>query len=114
MFEKVRNLQVGKKALITTNNWFVAPNGRQYRAVFGTIIRVASAEETLGIKTNARSSNWYVEIGNTTVAGCQIHYGIRTDECNLGYASEFSTHDGIIKEYMRPSTIYNADEEEYV
>lgn len=43
MYEKVRNLQVGKKALITTNNWFMAPDGLQYKAVFGTIIRVASA-----------------------------------------------------------------------
>ncbi len=111
MYEKVRNLQVGKKALITTDNWFMAPDGLQYKAVFGTIIRAASAEETLGIKTNARSSNWYVEIGNMTIAGCQIHYGIRTDKCNLGYAPEFTTIDGSVKEYMRPSTIYNADVE---
>lgn len=109
MNEKGRNLQVGKKALITTDNWFMAPDGKQYKAVFGTIIRVASAEETLGIKTNARSSNWYVEIGNMTLAGCQIHYGIATDKCELSDIEDYrSTDNGIIK-YLRPSMIYNSD-----
>lgn len=35
-------------------------------------------EDTLGIKTNARSTNWYAFVGDEEkgiiVAGCQIHY----------------------------------------
>jgi len=37
-----------------------------------------SDEQGLGIKTNDRSTNWYVFIGNDEkgmiVAGCQLHY----------------------------------------
>ena len=31
------------------------------------------------IKTNVKSTNWYVLIGNMIIAGCQIHYAIQTD-----------------------------------
>lgn len=107
----MHNLQIGRRALITTDSWFVAPNGSSYRAVFGTIRAVKTAEETLGIKTNAKSTNWYVEIGNMTLAGCQIHYGITTDECNLGFSQDWSSPTETnpdAKVYMRPSLIYNA------
>ena len=57
------SMQIGQKALITTDAWFYAPDGRQYRAVFGTVKAVRTSEETLGVRTNARSTNWYVEIG---------------------------------------------------
>lgn len=46
-------LKVGKKALITTDQWFFAPNGEQYKAVYGTIKGVYDSQLTLGVKTNA-------------------------------------------------------------
>lgn len=105
------NIEIGKKALISCDNWFIAPDGCEYKAVFGTIKSVRTSEETLGVKTNAKSTNWYVEIGNMTVAGCQIHYAICTDTCNTGGAQGWSIDprkDGAYT-YERPSLVYFAD-----
>ena len=107
-----RNLKIGKKALLHTNHWFHAPDGKQYNNVFGTIKAVLSDEETLGIKTNRGSTDWYVEIGNMTIAGCQILYGIATDTCNLGEYEDYHTSaEHGCKKYISPSRIYNADVE---
>lgn len=69
------------KYLITTDNWFFAPDGKQYRAVWGDVKIVT--DKILGIKTNARSSNWFAKIGPeenyVVVAGCQIHYAVRCE-----------------------------------
>jgi hypothetical protein len=76
------HLNTGKRMLITTDGWFYAPDGRQYRAVWGTP-KVYKDEETLGIKTNIRSTNWYIFVGSgekgMIVAGCQIKYAIVCD-----------------------------------
>ena len=88
------NLEIGQTALLTLDHWFYAPDGRQYRAVFGRVNAVRSAEETLGIKTNAKSTNWYVEIGCMTVAGCQIHYAVRCEFCELGPVHEPISEEG--------------------
>lgn len=106
------NIKVGEKALITTDNWFYAPNGKQYRCVFGTVKAVRTSEESLGVKTNAKSTNWYLEIGNVTLAGCQIHYAVRTDECFTGSVRDWmASHSEGYSEYTRPSAIYRADDE---
>ena len=42
------------KYLITTNNWFVAPNGTAYDSVWGEIEIIE--DSFLGIKTNRNSS----------------------------------------------------------
>lgn len=108
------NVNIGDKALITTDCWFLAPDGHQYKAVWGTVKAVRSSEETLGIKTNARSTNWYVEIGNMTIAGCQIHYMIKAASCKTGQCvTHHKEEDGAVKQYMLPSNIYNADEVRY-
>lgn len=103
------NLKPGDKALITTDCWFYAPDGRSYRAVFGTIKAVRSSEDTLGVRTNAKSTNWYVEIGSMTLAGCQIHYAIRTDHPELGDVSDQHAADGVVRDFVRASHIWNAD-----
>jgi len=76
--------EIGSKYLITTDSWFFANDGNQYKAVFGEITSIRDAEDTLGVKTNARSTNWYVLIGNKDenllIAGCQIHYAMKTDK----------------------------------
>jgi len=104
------NIEVGKKALITTDCWFIAPNGKQYKAVFGTIKAVQSSEETLGVRTNAKSTNWYVEIGCMTLAGCQIHYAIQTDSVNMDSVEDYSTSGGGIIFFTKPSFIFDADQ----
>ena len=106
------NIKIGDKALITADGWFYAPDGRSYRAVFGTIKGILTSEDTLGIKTNAKSTNWYVEIGNMLVAGCQIHYAIKTDKCSKDKALNWSSSaESGVKEFETPCSIYFADDE---
>lgn len=108
------NVGVGDKALVTVDNWFYAPDGRQYRAVFGTVRAVRTAEDSLGVKPNGRSTNWYMEIGNLTVAGCQVHYSVRTDTCNALNVEDWITTpgaDGQAQRYIRPCSVYFADPE---
>lgn len=101
---------LGEKYLITTNDWFFGTNGEQYKAVFGTVKSINSDDETLGIKTNRGSTNWYVEIGNMLIAGCQIFYAIKTDI----YSSEPPIREleinGDLKAVShKVSRIFNAD-----
>lgn len=107
------NIDAGDKVLITTDGWFYAPDGNSYRAVYGTVKGIFTAEDTLGVKPNGKSTNWYVEIGNMTVAGCQIHYAVKSDCCS-NFRSKYwstSTEHGC-KEYTVPCSIYFADEDE--
>lgn len=99
---------VGEKYLVSTDNWFVAPDGTQYRAVYGTVHAILE-DNTLGIKTNRNSTNWYIHIGNMVVAGCQIHYAIRTDHCHLGQTKVIT--DDKQESIIRDSIVYNADEQ---
>lgn len=101
---------VGKKVLVTVDNWFYAPNGKSYRAVWGTLKAVKTAEDTLGVRPNGRSTNWYLEVGNLTIAGCQVHYVLQTDTVEFGEVDEFSTHEGLHVVSKRPSAIYNAND----
>lgn len=70
------------KYLITTDNWFIAPDGQQYRAVWGNV--EVCEDSILGLKTNRMSTNWYLKIGteknHIIVAGCQIHYAAKSEE----------------------------------
>ena len=54
MIKTLAERYIGKPFLITTNAWFLAPNGRSYQAVFGTIKGIHSDKETLGIETNEK------------------------------------------------------------
>lgn len=105
---------VGRKILVTVDNWFFAPDGKLYRAVFGTLHAVKTAEDALGVRPNGKSTNWYMEVGNITIAGCQIHYVVQTDSVNFGNIDEMLSHDAIYKESNRPTHIYNADGGSYV
>ena len=106
------SFQIGDKVLLTTFAYFFAPDGKQYRAVFGTIKGIFSSEKTLGTKTNNKSTNWYIEIGNMIIAGCQINYAVKTDKCNFGRVDEFCWGENIYHAFTRPTLIYNADQED--
>jgi len=95
-------MNVGSKVLLSVDNWFYAPDGLSYRAAWGTIKGIRQDCEVLGLKTNARSTNWYIEIGNMIVAGCQIHYALECEKQSFG---AYLDDDG--KE--KPSRTYNAD-----
>lgn len=99
-----------EKYLITTDNWFFAPDGKQYRAAWGQI--KIFDDSILGIKTNRNSSNWYVRVGNDDnhiiIAGCQIHYSVKSDDRPFdGKVRDYST--GQFEEYERMCNIYFAE-----
>ena len=100
------------KYLITTDNWFYAPNGKQYRSVWGNVEIVS--DSILGIKTNVRSSNWFAKIGteenHVIVAGCQIHYACKSEEKPIiDLVDDFMIESGEVKNYKRPTSIYIAE-----
>lgn len=101
----------GQKYLINTDQWFFAPDGENYKAVWGTVHGVVDAEQTLGLKTNRNSTNWYVAIGDMIIAGCQIHYAIAATSYNPNpsVTAEID-HDGKrLAVSNATSRIYNAD-----
>ena len=86
--------KIGDKYLVTTFNWFTAPDGAQYQAVYGEIKGIVSDFEMLGIKTNRHSTNWYLKIGNMIVAGCQIFHAIKSDSCSKAFATQQVEFEG--------------------
>ena len=57
-----------KKALVTVREWFVAPDGSSYKAIYGTV---------------TKQENGQLQIGNTTVAIKDSITIIYSDTCNL-------------------------------
>lgn len=101
------------KYLITTNDWFTAPDGVTYKSAWGNVEIVE--DSILGIKTNRNSANWYVLVGSDSnhiiIAGCQIYYAVRCEEMpNTDYAKNWMA-DGAsgFQEYKAPSRIYIAE-----
>ncbi len=100
------------KYLITTDAWFVAPDGKTYNSVWGEV-RVFG-DEILGIKTNRNASNWYAQIGSDDnhiiVAGCQIHYAVKCEnKPNTKKIKDWQVDATNYHEYTRPTKIYIAD-----
>ena len=100
------------KYLITTDKWFLAPDGKQYKGVWGDVKIIDDV--FLGVKTNRNSSNWFAKVGSEKkhiiIAGCQIHYAARTDEKpNNGMVEEYSTNNDGCVEFSRPTQIYIAE-----
>ena len=65
-----------RNVLITTEGWFYAQDGQQYKAVWGRA-KVYKAEDLLGIRPR-RAENWFVLVGDGDgtlfIGGCQINY----------------------------------------
>lgn len=91
-------INIEDTVLATLDNYFFTPDGKQYRAVFSKVRAISGDQETLGIKTNARSTNWYATIGDMTIAGCQIHYVVKTDDCNTQDVRDFTIVEGVLQE----------------
>lgn len=104
-------MKIGQKYLINTDAWFFAPDGENYKSVFGTVHAVVDSEAALGVRTNARSTNWYVVVGDMIVAGCQVHYAVRADSVNFTPSSNIELeYQGERRLAKAPLTrIYNAD-----
>lgn len=97
------------KYLITTDAYFIAPDGKQYTAVWG---EVQILEDTvLGVKTNRNASNWYARVGSENnhviIAGCQIHYAVKCEtEPNTGPAEHWLFETTGVKIENTPTKIY--------
>lgn len=106
------NYEVGEKYLITTDEWFVAPDGGTYKAVFGTLHGISSDEQLLGMATNRHSTNWYVLVGSMILAGCQIHYVIKTDSVSSRAPKRDIEHQGKLSSAAEAySRIFMADQQ---
>jgi len=69
------------KVLVTTNEWFYAPDGRSYRAAFGKITDIVEMKDALGF-TPTTGASWYLEMGDLIIMGGSINYIIKTENCN--------------------------------
>ena len=76
---------VGKKVLLTCNNWFCAPDGLDYRYIHGTFNGIIEAKDLLGFKPRRQNVEWYISIGDMLIAGCQVNYAAL---CNSAPSSE--------------------------
>lgn len=101
---------IGSKVLITTSGWFYAPDGTEYRSVFGTLKAVHEVGKILGFIPNRSHANWFIEIGSMVIMGCQVMYLIKTDTVEMGRVKNWSFTEGKVNEYEKPSSIYNADQ----
>tara|TARA_R110002095_G_scaffold159771_2_gene138559 strand:- start:224 stop:574 length:351 start_codon:yes stop_codon:yes gene_type:complete len=102
---------LNKDILVTTDGWFIGHDGQQYRAVYGKLIAIHTDEQALGVKTNARSTNWYAQVGGMLIAGCQIHYAINCEgkHINFDKCAHEGIHEGEIVNTEHTSKIYNAN-----
>ncbi|MFT5724155.1 MAG: hypothetical protein ACI9JN_001272 [Bacteroidia bacterium] len=107
------------KYLITTKGWFLAPNGQQYRSVWGNVEIVD--DSLLGIKTNRNSVNWFAKVTSAQdglpntwekpphmiIAGCQIEYAIyHEDQPSTNKPDELHVHEGINVKSFGQNPIY--------
>ncbi len=113
MQQEQLQIPVGSQVLVTTDNWFYAPDGRCYRAATGKLIAILD-DSILGIKTNRNSTNWYAQVGNLLIAGCQIHYAMRLNKPmdTQAMVPDFREVDGRVEYFERPSVIYDAGDNE--
>lgn len=100
------------KYLITTDRYFVAPDGKTYTAVWGDVKLVE--DSILGVKTNRNSANWYAVVGangkEIIVAGCQIFYAIKCEEKpHTGDVEDWTVDNAKFESYRRPTKIYIAE-----
>jgi hypothetical protein len=101
---------INKKVLVTTTNWFYGTDGKQYRALYGTLKAVHQAENVLGFKPDRAHTNWFVEIGSMMIAGCQVLYCLQLNEQpNLGKAMEQKITDTGALDYERGCAIFVTD-----
>jgi hypothetical protein len=100
---------LNKKVLVTTQNWFYGSDGKQYRSVWGTLKGVHEAGKTLGFIPNRSHANWFIEIGDMVIMGCQVMYLIQCDNINTSDVFDWVTDnqkENGINKYTRPTAIY--------
>lgn len=97
---------IGKKVLITTQGWFTAPDGIDYRSVWGELKDIKEAGKHLGFIPNRAHANWFIEVGKMIIMGCQVMYVIECDKPEVGPTKCYSVHEGKLLEYDKPTSIF--------
>lgn len=95
-------IKEGENYLVTTDAFFYAPDGMQYRAVWGKC-SMATTEQTLGFTPSRPSTNWFLRVGELVIAGCQIHYLLKCDvkpNIEKQYYTDFETKNEVGKIYI--------------
>tara|TARA_R110000868_G_C10644908_1_gene744438 strand:- start:275 stop:586 length:312 start_codon:yes stop_codon:yes gene_type:complete len=100
------------KYIVTTDAWFTAKDGCQYKAVWGNVEILDDA--ILGVKTNRNASNWFAKVGgednHVIVAGCQIHYAVKCEERpNTEMVNDWQHSESGVNMFNRPTYIYIAE-----
>jgi hypothetical protein len=72
----------GEYHLITTDSYFLAPDGEEYRSAWGRCF-IIEAKEAFGFVPLRPSTNWFCRVGDgensIIIAGCQIHYAVQCE-----------------------------------
>ena len=100
---------INKKVLVTTQGWFYGKDGRSYKGVHGTLKAIHEAGKTLGFIPNRAHANWFIEIGEMVIMGCQVMYIVECETIHTGNVIDWTTEaqsETGIKEYQRPTAIY--------
>lgn len=103
---------IGKNVLVTTQNWFVADDGLEYKALWGKLKAIHTTQDTLGFTPSRQNTNWFVEIGGMVIAGCQVLYLNACDhKPNNSKAMGWSASaDKGYFEYQRPTFIFISED----
>lgn len=101
---------VGHNVLCTCQSWFVGPDGKQYKAIWGNLKAVHEAGKTMGFIPNRSHANWFYEIGNSVIMGCQVLYMIKCEaKPNVEPVKDWQADaTNGLKEYERTTFIYLA------
>jgi len=83
----------GQKYLVTTEEYFVTPNGKQYKAAFGEY----KGKAAFGVD--------FTYIGNIALKTDKIYSAVKTDEVDFGNKQDEWSEKG----EMRDTWIYNAE-----
>lgn len=72
----LKAIEPGMLALVTTDEWFFAPDGQEYRGAFGPC-HIVKAEDLMGFRPK-NSADWFLQVGYgdkaVLLAGCRVHY----------------------------------------
>jgi hypothetical protein len=98
---------IGKKVLITTGAYFIGPDGKEHRAIWGTLDGIHKVPREY--QPPRGMANWYYEIAGMCVMGCQVNYiGLCPEKPSSPDISTFLTKDFEVKETSLPNAIYIA------
>lgn len=71
---------IGKKVLVTVEDWFYGGDGQMYKAIWGELKAIKKVDDLIGFATTRAHANWVYEIGDTVISGCRINYIVKCEK----------------------------------